>query len=138
MEEKILVIDDEMHIVELLKFNLEVNGYIVDYSLDSFEGYHKAKEFKPNLILLDWMLPNISGRDVLKKINIIGYSELISYINQELTLEDAKELIKKNSRNYAKRQFTWFKNDHEYIWYDLDKMTQDEIFSDILQRFNAL
>ena len=53
MEEKILVIDDEMHIVELLKFNLEVNGYIVDYSLDSFEGYHKAKELKPNLILLD-------------------------------------------------------------------------------------
>lgn len=76
--------------------------------------------------------------DVLKKINIIGYSELISYINQELTLEDAKELIKKNSRNYAKRQFTWFKNDHEYVWYDLDKMTQDEIFSDILKRFNTL
>ena len=76
--------------------------------------------------------------DILKKINIIGYSELISYINQELTLEESKELIKKNSRNYAKRQFTWFKNDHEYIWYDLDKMTQDEIFSDILQRFNTL
>ena len=68
MGEKILVIDDEMHIVELLKFNLEVNGYIVDYSLDSFEGYHKAKELKPNLILLDWMLPNISGIDLLKKI----------------------------------------------------------------------
>ena len=68
MEEKILVIDDEMHIVELLKFNLEVNGYVVDYSLDGFDGYHKAKEFKPNLILLDWMLPNISGIDVLKKI----------------------------------------------------------------------
>lgn len=76
--------------------------------------------------------------DVLKKINIIGYSELISYLNKEITLEEAKELIKKNSRNYAKRQFTWFKNDHEYIWYDLDKMTQDEILSDILQRFNTL
>ena len=76
--------------------------------------------------------------DVLKKINIIGYSELISYLNKEITLEEAKELIKKNSRNYAKRQFTWFKNDHEYIWYDLDKMTQDEILSDILQRFNIL
>ena len=34
MEEKILVIYDEMHIVELLKFNLEVNGYVVDYSID--------------------------------------------------------------------------------------------------------
>lgn len=76
--------------------------------------------------------------DVLKKINIIGYSELISYLNKEIILEEAKELIKKNSRNYAKRQFTWFKNDHEYIWYDLDKMTQNEILSDILQRFNTL
>lgn len=76
--------------------------------------------------------------DVLKKINIIGYSELISYLNSELTLEEAIELIKKNSRNYAKRQFTWFKNDHEYIWYDLDKTSEDEIFSDILERFNTL
>lgn len=76
--------------------------------------------------------------DVLKKINIIGYSELISYLNSEITLEEAIELIKKNSRNYAKRQFTWFKNDHEYIWYDLDKTSEDEIFSDILERFNTL
>ena len=83
MEEKILVIDDEMHIVELLKFNLEVNGYIVDYSLDSFEGYHKAKELKPNLILLDWMLQNISGIDVLKKIRwrLKGYT--CYYVNSE-------------------------------------------------------
>lgn len=76
--------------------------------------------------------------DILKKINIIGYSELIAYLNSELTLDEAIELIKKNSRNYAKRQFTWFKNDHEYIWYDLDEMNEEEIFSDILERFNAL
>ena len=76
--------------------------------------------------------------EVLKKINIIGYSELISYLKSEITLDEAIELIKKNSRNYAKRQFTWFKNDHEYVWYDLDKMNEDEIFSDILERFKAL
>ena len=74
----------------------------------------------------------------LKKINIIGYSEIIAYLEGELSLEEAIELVKKNSRNYAKRQFTWFKNDQGYIWYDLDKMSEDEIFSDILQRFNAL
>ena len=76
--------------------------------------------------------------DILKKINIIGYTELISYLNSEITLDEAIELIKKNSRNYAKRQFTWFKNDHEYIWYDLDKMNEDEIILDILERFNLL
>ncbi|RDY25043.1 DNA-binding response regulator [Romboutsia maritimum] len=68
MNTKVLVIDDEMHIVELLKFNLETENYEVDYSYDGFDGFIKAKEIKPDLILLDWMLPNISGIEVLKKI----------------------------------------------------------------------
>ena len=67
---KILIIDDEIHIVELLRFNLENNGYKVDYSYDGFDGYLKTKEFQPDLILLDWMLPNISGIDLLKKNKI--------------------------------------------------------------------
>lgn len=65
---KVLVIDDEKYIVELLKFNLEVDNYEVSYSYDGFDGFIKAKESKPDLILLDWMLPNISGIEVLKKI----------------------------------------------------------------------
>ncbi len=68
MKSKILVIDDEIHIVELLKFNLETNNYEVDYAYDGIDGYIKAKETKPDLILLDWMLPNISGIDILTKI----------------------------------------------------------------------
>lgn len=68
MESKVLVIDDEMHIVELLKFNLETSNYKVDFAYDGLDGYIKAKEMKPDLILLDWMLPNISGIDVLRKI----------------------------------------------------------------------
>ncbi len=65
---KILVIDDEQHIIELLKFNLEVSGYEVMTSNDGFDGFIMARDDKPDLILLDWMLPNISGIDVLKKI----------------------------------------------------------------------
>ena len=68
MSEKVLIIDDEVHIVELLRFNLETSGYKTIYSYDGFDGFIKAKEEKPNLILLDWMLPNISGIEVLKKI----------------------------------------------------------------------
>ena len=68
MSEKVLIIDDEMHIVELLRFNLETSGYKTIYSYDGFDGFIKAKEEKPDLILLDWMLPNISGIEVLKKI----------------------------------------------------------------------
>ncbi|GKZ06954.1 DNA-binding response regulator [Paraclostridium bifermentans] len=68
MKTKVLVIDDEKHIVELLKFNLETMDYEVHYSYDGFDGFIKAKEIMPDLILLDWMLPNISGIDLLKKI----------------------------------------------------------------------
>ena len=68
MNSKILVIDDEVHIVELLKFNLEISNYNVDFAYDGLDGYIKAKNDKTDLILLDWMLPNITGIELLKKI----------------------------------------------------------------------
>lgn len=68
MKTKILIIDDEIHIVELLKFNLENSGYEVDFAYDGLDGFIKMKENNPDLILLDWMLPGISGIDMLRKI----------------------------------------------------------------------
>ncbi|MEJ8554977.1 response regulator transcription factor [Tepidibacter sp. Z1-5] len=68
MNTNILVVDDEEHIVELLKFNLETQGYNIETSYDGFDAFIKARELKPDLILLDRMLPNIDGLEVLKKI----------------------------------------------------------------------
>ncbi len=73
----------------------------------------------------------------LKKVNIIGYAELIRYIDGEITLEQAVEDIKQNSRRYAKRQFTWFKNQGDYLWYNLDKMTEEEIMNDVIERLKT-
>jgi two-component system alkaline phosphatase synthesis response regulator PhoP len=66
--EKILVIDDELHIVELLKYNLETNGYKVIYALNGKDGLNLAIDKKPDLILLDIMLPEMDGFDVCKEI----------------------------------------------------------------------
>ncbi|MCX7694338.1 MAG: response regulator transcription factor [Caloramator sp.] len=66
--EKILIIDDELHIVELIKYNLEMNGYKVYYALNGTEGINIAYEKKPDLILLDIMLPEMDGFEVCKKI----------------------------------------------------------------------
>lgn len=68
----------------------------------------------------------------LRKINIIGYTELIEYFNGQVTYEEAVENIKRNSRRYAKRQFTWFKNDPSYMWFDLDKLNESEIIAKII------
>ena len=74
----------------------------------------------------------------LEKINIIGYSEIIRHLKGEYTLPEAVELIKRNSRRYAKRQFTWFKNDDSYIWYNLEEISEEEIVLDVLQRLKNL
>lgn len=61
----------------------------------------------------------------------IGYKEIIEYLNNEISLEDAIELIKKNSRHYAKRQYTWFNNKMDIKWFNTDfddfKNTYNEI-----------
>jgi two-component system alkaline phosphatase synthesis response regulator PhoP len=68
MDRKILVVDDEEHIVELLKFNLEIKGYKVEVAYDGLDGFIKSKEVNPDLILLDRMLPNMDGIEVLKRV----------------------------------------------------------------------
>ncbi len=50
----------------------------------------------------------------------IGYKEVIKYLNGEITLEEAKEEVKKNSRHYAKRQYTWFNNQMDVKWFNTD------------------
>jgi len=54
-----------------------------------------------------------------KAINTaIGYKELYKYFNNEISLDEAIDLIKKNSRHYAKRQYTWFNNQLDVKWFN--------------------
>ena len=55
----------------------------------------------------------------------IGYKELLEYLNGLITLSDAVEKIKKGSRNYAKRQLTWFRKDKRIIWINKDEFSDE-------------
>ncbi len=68
MDKLILVIEDEAPIVEILKFNLTKSGYRVLAAFDGEEGYRLALSEKPDLILLDVMLPKMDGFEVCKKV----------------------------------------------------------------------
>ena len=52
----------------------------------------------------------------LKNLQTVGYTELFDYLNNTMTLEQAVDKIKQHSRNYAKRQLTWFKKDKAFTW----------------------
>lgn len=67
-DEKVLIVDDEEHIVELLQFNLVNAGYKVITANNGLDALKKVKENKPDLLLLDLMLPGMDGLDVCKEI----------------------------------------------------------------------
>jgi len=52
----------------------------------------------------------------LNALQTVGYTELFNYFENKISLDRAIELIKQNSRHYAKRQLTWFKKDEEIKW----------------------
>ncbi|TCO77938.1 response regulator YycF [Marinisporobacter balticus] len=68
MGRKVLVVDDERSISEILKFNLEKEGYEVSVASDGEEAVQKAYQVEPEIILLDVMLPKMDGFQVCKKI----------------------------------------------------------------------
>lgn len=69
-----------------------------------------------------------------KAINTaIGYKELYQYFNNEITLSDAAELIKKNCRHYAKRQYTWFNHQMNINWLDVDFTNFDNTINEAIE-----
>lgn len=67
-KKKILIVDDETKISDIIKFNLEKEGYEVNTAADGEEAIKKAHLFKPDLILLDVMLPILDGFQVCRKV----------------------------------------------------------------------
>ncbi|MFA9390919.1 MAG: tRNA (adenosine(37)-N6)-dimethylallyltransferase MiaA [Prolixibacteraceae bacterium] len=57
----------------------------------------------------------------LNSLNTVGYKELFSYFDHEITQEAAIELIKRNSRRYARRQLTWFNKDQAINWFNINQ-----------------
>ena len=67
---KITVVDDEEDLVETIKLFLETRGYSVSFAYDGAAGLEVVKKEKPNVVILDIMMPGKDGRDMLKKMKL--------------------------------------------------------------------
>lgn len=67
-----------------------------------------------------------------QSIRAIGYKELYDYFKGLISLEESKELIKRNSRRYAKRQYTWFNNQMDVTWFKVDVQHFDKTVQEVL------
>jgi two-component system, OmpR family, phosphate regulon response regulator PhoB len=68
MKAKIFIVEDELSLVQLVKYNLEKQNFKVLVSNNGEEGLQEIKKTEPDLILLDWMLPDLSGIDICKAL----------------------------------------------------------------------
>ena len=90
----ILIIDDDKAINELIKVNLKLNGYNIIQAYDGIEGFALTKQELPNLVLLDVMMPNVDGFDVLAALSKSEETSnipvvILSALNSESDIEKA-------------------------------------------------
>lgn len=64
-----------------------------------------------------------NGYETSQSMQAIGYKEIVPVINGQISLDEATNKLKQHSRNYAKRQMTWFKNKLDVLWLDREKMS---------------
>ena len=93
VKRKVLIVDDEPSIAKILRKQLEVAGFEVNVGVDGEDGLAKAREWRPELILLDVMLPKLNGHEVckalkaddeLKKVPVIMLTAKTQRQDQEL------------------------------------------------------
>jgi len=77
---KILIIEDEPDILELVQYNLEKNGYHVYTAADGEDGVIEAKKIKPDAVILDLMLPGIDGLEVCRRLRQAEETKLVPII----------------------------------------------------------
>lgn len=78
---------------------------------------------------------NYPKSKILKRA--IGYKEIIGYLDNKITLEEAVDEIKKNSRHYAKRQYTWFNNKMDIKWFEVNFNNFNETIDNVKDYLNS-
>lgn len=76
------------------------------------------------------------GYESCQSMQAIGYKEIVPVIHNEMTIELATEKLKQHSRNYAKRQMTWFKNKLDVIWLDKEALTLSSMLRKVSAQIN--
>jgi two-component system response regulator MprA len=104
MKEKVLIIEDDHAIVNLLQRGLVLEGYDVAVALDGFAGMRSAREEKPDLVILDWMLPKMDGLAVCQDIREIGSIPILMLTAKD-SVRDRVEGLDAGADDYMVKPF---------------------------------
>ena len=105
MSNKILIVDDEPFNVDILAEELTDKGYVIETSNDGAVALKKVETSRPDLILLDYMMPDMSGLDVLKELRRKGNDVPVVMITAHGTIDRAVHAMKEGAYDFITRPF---------------------------------
>lgn len=104
---KILLVEDESGISNFIKQGLEEEGYSVFVASDGLMGLEMVKNEAPDLILLDWMLPKLTGLEVCKTIRKKDLKTPILFLTAKDTVQETIEGLRAGANDYIKKPFSF-------------------------------
>lgn len=120
---------------DFYKSDYDVYYYVLTMNRDKlYEKINKRVDIMIEKGLLEECikLKEMGYTSDMQSMQGIGYKEILYYLENKISFEDAVNMIKQGSRNYAKRQLTWFRRDKRCIFLDKDVMSEDEILHKVL------
>jgi tRNA dimethylallyltransferase len=136
--------------VTITEYNSKRQEFVCPYNLEYYVlTMDRAELYNRINLRVDIMMKNGLVEEVeslrargynadMQSMKGIGYKEILYYLDGKIALEEAVELIKKGSRNYAKRQLTWFRKDPRVAWINKDEFGSDEEIAEYIVRKTIL
>lgn len=105
MNHRILLVEDEEHLRETIKLNLELEGYHVTAVADGLDALNSIRESRFNLVVLDIMIPSINGLDVCERIRIEHRDTPVLILSAKNTSDDRVKGLKIGANDYLTKPF---------------------------------
>lgn len=104
MKEKILLIEDDEGILRFLRRGLSYEGYQVETAIDGQEGLTKSREWHPDLVVLDWMLPGMDGLEVCRRLRATGPLPILMLTAKDM-IQDRVQGLDAGADDYMVKPF---------------------------------
>jgi two-component system OmpR family response regulator len=105
-EQKILVVDDEQSIVDAVATALRYEGYQVEEAYSGRDALTAVAQFEPDLIVLDWMLPDIEGIEVGRRLREKGFKTAVLFLTAKDATENKVEALRAGGDDYVTKPFS--------------------------------
>ncbi|NBD17222.1 MAG: response regulator [Cyanobacteria bacterium] len=106
MAARILIVEDELKLAQFIELELQYEGYEVTTATDGFDGLSQARESTPDLLILDWMLPGISGLEICRRLRQTGSTVPVILLTAKDEISDRVEGLDAGADDYVVKPFS--------------------------------